>query len=283
MNDDYKYKDRKNKQKVFSKPRKRPTISKVSKLRYALESPKEKDRQLETKKEEIKNQQKSMNMDFYNENYKRYREESLMIFTCENRKEPRERNRRNRPNDPSLENDIPKELIESLTIVLDRANTMGLNSQNTEIDNIKSEIDSSAKNESIKIDMRKDDILYIIWNLKPIEDDRMDVQYDPRISRQDKLDLVKNTQSTKDIKDNIPIEEGYRKFIEIENKIIINKAESNIATYHSRDEISLEKAYEDWKKRINRRQIDDDTNKVKKNEHEAFKSYERPTEPNERT
>ncbi|CAG8731880.1 35375_t:CDS:2, partial [Gigaspora margarita] len=77
--------------------------------------------------------------------------------------------------------------------------------------------------------------------------------------------------------------EEYRKFIEIENKFIINKAESNITTYYPRgtvkenktydlitlelyyqDEIGLRKAYEDWKKRINKRQINDNTNKLKR-------------------
>ncbi|KAF0445740.1 hypothetical protein F8M41_003065 [Gigaspora margarita] len=99
-----------------------------------------------------------------------------------------------------------------------------------------------------------------------------------------KIDIGKDdTQSTKDIKDDIPIEEGYQKFIKIENKIIINKTKSNIATYHPKgtvkenktydlitpelyyqDEISLRKAYKDWKKRINKRQIDNNTDKVEK-------------------
>ncbi|KAF0494468.1 hypothetical protein F8M41_021235 [Gigaspora margarita] len=115
------------------------------------------------------------------------------------------------------EKDIPKELIESVKAELNRANTMGLNSQNTEVDNIsnfqlknqkadsakkvESKIDSPDKDKYSKIDIVKEDILNIIWNLKPIEDNRTDVQYDSKISCQNKLDLVKNTQSTKDIKD----------------------------------------------------------------------------------
>ncbi|CAG8799768.1 10712_t:CDS:2 [Gigaspora margarita] len=104
-----------------------------------------------------------------------------------------------------IEKNIPKELIESLTIVLDRANTMELNSQNIEL---------------------------------PIIQEVLLKKQNPDLTDQE---------------------------------------------LYYQDKISLEKAYEDWKKRINRRQIDDNTNKVKKDEHEAFKSYERPTEPNKRT
>ncbi|CAG8820652.1 20550_t:CDS:2, partial [Gigaspora margarita] len=83
----------------------------------------------------------------------------------------------------------------------------------------------------------------------------------PIIDELGKINIKKdNTQSIKDIKDNISIEEEYRKFIEMENKIIINKA-----------------------KKINKKPIDNNTNKVKKDEHEAFKDHERPTEPNEET
>ncbi|CAG8819587.1 6089_t:CDS:2, partial [Gigaspora margarita] len=95
-----------------------------------------------------------------------------------------------------------------------------------------------------------------------------------------KIDIGKDdTQLTKDIKNNIPIEEGYQKFIEIENKIVINKAEK----LYYQDKISLRKVYKDWKKRINKRQIDDDINKVKKNKHEVFKNHEKLTKLNEET
>ncbi|CAG8819893.1 25835_t:CDS:2, partial [Gigaspora margarita] len=224
---------RKNKQKVSTKSRKkRPTISKVSKLRYALESPKEKDQQLETKKKEIKNQQKFtilINAACKNtiEAFSNLEEKLLELEKKSQEKEIKEIDKmtflQEIVDEIDAEKDIPKESIELLKAELNKANTMGLSSQNTKVDNIK-------------------------------------------------------------------------------NKIIINKAKSNIATYYPRgtvkenkthdltdqelyyqDEIGLEKAYEDWKKRINRRQIDDGTNQVKKDEYEAFKSYERPTEPNKRT
>ncbi|CAG8615422.1 10782_t:CDS:2, partial [Gigaspora margarita] len=71
----------------------------------------------------------------------------------------------------------------------------------------------------------------------------------------------KNTQLAKDIKNNTSKEEEYQKFIEKENRIIINKIGNNIVitirkmqTLESKlcyqKEINLEKAYENWKKRV---------------------------------
>ncbi|CAG8768395.1 10517_t:CDS:2, partial [Gigaspora margarita] len=176
-NDDYEYKGRKSKQKVSSKPKKRrPTISKVLKSQYALEK------------------------------------ETPMIFTCENSTISINAAYQmillqETVNKIDAEKDIPKELIESLKAELNRVNTIGLNSQNTEVDNI---IKGITVKENKTHDLTDQELYY-------------------------------------------------------------------------QDEIGLEKAYEDWKKRINKRQINDNTNKVKKDKHEVFKSYKRPTEPNERT
>ncbi|CAG8698156.1 11393_t:CDS:2, partial [Gigaspora margarita] len=257
----------------------------VPKSFYTLESPKEKDRQLETKKKEIKNQQKSSKLDFYDENYEQYREETPMIFiyknstisinaACKNtieafsnfkeklsRSEEKSQEKEEEELDQktllqemvdkiNAEKDIPKELIELLKAELNRANTMGLNSQNIEVDNIsnfqlknqkadsakkvKSKIDSSGKDEYSKIDIVKEDILNIRWNSKPLENNRTDTYHDPGISCQNKVNLVKNAQSTENLKDDIPIEEG--------DTVKENKTcnLTNQELYY-RDEISLEK------------------------------------------
>ncbi|KAF0424513.1 hypothetical protein F8M41_006560 [Gigaspora margarita] len=63
-----------------------------------------------------------------------------------------------------------------------------------------------------------------------------------------------NTKSAKDIEDNTPIEEEYQLYCQYE--------------------ISLEKAYRDWNKKINyAKEIH-----VEKDKHEAFKDYKSPTE-----
>ncbi|KAF0561089.1 hypothetical protein F8M41_000114 [Gigaspora margarita] len=78
----------------------------------------------------------------------------------------------------------------------------------------------------------------VVKNLKSI----------PRIISKDNVNLEKDTQSTKELEGNTPIEEGYQKFIKRENRIIINNIGNNIAIYHLRNanfgiEVKL-KAYE---------------------------------------
>ncbi|CAG8797101.1 5911_t:CDS:2, partial [Gigaspora margarita] len=126
-----------------------------------------------------------------------------------------------------------KDSKELLSTKLNRTSTIETNLQITKVNNVsnlklqyqkansdknkESKIDSPAKNECSKIDIGKDDTLNIKWNLKSI----------PEIICNDDINLEKNTQSTKELEDNTPIEEGYQKFIKRKNKIIINKIGNN--------------------------------------------------------
>ncbi|CAG8814824.1 20276_t:CDS:2, partial [Gigaspora rosea] len=102
---------------------------------------------------------------------------------------------------------------------------------------------------------------------------------------QDELNPEKDTQSIKDIKDNIPIKEGYKKTIKKKNKIIINKVRNNIAIYHSKNvNFGIEVELEVYEMFNSSQELDTDKLKisnakeiqVKKDEHEAFKDYEGP-------
>ncbi|CAG8792753.1 37675_t:CDS:10, partial [Gigaspora margarita] len=286
-NNDYEYKGRKSKQKVSPKSRKkRPTIFKVSKLRYTLE-----------KETPIiftcKNSTILINAACKNtiEAYLNLEKKLLESEKKSQEKEIEEIDQitllQKTVDEINAEKDIPKELIESLKAELNRATAIEINSQFTEKANsakkVKSEIDSPDKDKYSKIDIAKEDILNIRWNLKPLEDNRTDASHDSGISCQNKVDLVKNAQSTENLEDKTPTKKEYRK---VENRIIINKIRSNIAIYRPRievkgnktydltiqglycqDEINLRRTYKDCNKKIsNAEEI-----RVKKDEHEVFK------------
>ncbi|CAG8547427.1 7605_t:CDS:2 [Gigaspora rosea] len=93
---------------------------------------------------------------------------------------------------------------------LDRTKTIGTNLQITNIGNfklqnwnndsnkrVKHEVNNPVQEELSRINIEKDNIFNFNQKLKFIEDNRMNIQYDPGISYQDELDLVKNAQSTK--------------------------------------------------------------------------------------
>ncbi|CAG8710664.1 24818_t:CDS:2, partial [Gigaspora rosea] len=269
-NDDYECKDCKSRQKGSPKPRKKrptclkPRIGDTKMETYEpyqesvvinLEEDKEKDRQLETKKKESKNQQRSMDINLDDENQKTLLHEMI--------------------DEIDVKNDIPKERIESLTVELNRATTIKTNSQ-------------SAK------------------KLKSLKDDRTNVLYDPGISCQEELDLVKNDQLTKNIEAtyhlrnaNFGIEveleaheifnsfqelatnnpEMNRWYPEYEIAIKRNKTHDIITLgLYYREEIGLEKAYEEWRKKISKILY-----QVEKDEHEVFKDHKRLTELDEDT
>ncbi|CAG8652345.1 7828_t:CDS:2, partial [Gigaspora rosea] len=166
--------------------------------------------------------------------------------------------------------DMSKELFTDfqklLTNKLHKANAKELNPQITEVDNI-----GNLQLRNWKANNAKK-------NLKPIEDDRTDIQYNTGISCQNNLGLVKDNQLMKNIEDKTSTKEECQKFIKRENKIIINKVNNNIVLY-CQEEIDHIKFYKDWNKKINHtKEI-----QAEKNEHEAFKSYKRPTELDEQT
>ncbi|CAG8513642.1 6210_t:CDS:2, partial [Gigaspora margarita] len=228
------------------------------KTKCNLEENKMEDREIKTKKKEIKNQQKLMDIDLDDKNYGLYKEETPIIITQKNQtREIEEIDQmtllQETVDEIDAEKDIPKELIELLKAGLNRANTMGLNLQNTEVDNI-----SNLKLRNQNADSAKK-------NLKPIEDDRTDVQYDPRISCQDKLDLRPTMQGFE-----TKVVRVYEMF-DSTQKLDTNKPVEKITVKENkaRDLTDQELYYQE--------EI------IKKDEHEAFKSYKRPTEPNEET
>ncbi|CAG8735572.1 25017_t:CDS:2 [Gigaspora margarita] len=107
-----------------------------------LEENKIENREIETKKKEIKNQQKLTDIDLDDKSYELYKEETSMIITLDK---------------IDTKKDISKELIESLTIALNRATAIEINSQFIEVDNIsnfqlKNQKADSAKKVESEID-----------------------------------------------------------------------------------------------------------------------------------
>ncbi|CAG8644697.1 19187_t:CDS:2, partial [Gigaspora rosea] len=290
-NDDYECKGRKSK----PKPRKkRPTISKVLKSRYGLKSPEEndntkpnleeekikrinepnkprirkakieiyepnqesieknleedkiEDQEIGAKRKEILDQQKSTDMDLNGERNKLYKKENPIILARENR-----------------------------TISVDTAckNTIETSS------NLEGKLFGSAEKIDLKpllqktmdeINTEKDIPKELIESVKAELNRANTIELDSTITKVNNIvDLVKNTQSTEnleDIKDDISIEEGYRKKKINEKFDHINKYTSKVPSKEAITKKAIEMSYV---KEIH----------VEKDEHEAFKNHERPTEP----
>ncbi|CAG8805333.1 686_t:CDS:2, partial [Gigaspora margarita] len=206
-----KRRNHKSRPEVSSKPKeKRPTIPEVLELCYTLESSEENNtanQELEEKKTKCVNKaNKPRIRKAKTKTYEPYQESNTIKTSTLKENLLGSKKEINLKlfllkitdkidNEKNISEEYLIDSKKSLITKLNRASIIELNLQSTKVNNI-----GNYKLQNRNANSNKK-------NLKSIKDNRINVQYDPEISCQDELDLVKNTKLTKDIEDNMPIKE----------------------------------------------------------------------------